>query len=524
MRPHIFFTILCLLGLSLLLVSCGEEKTTGPAGLNDTVFLTDTLIVRDTLRLNGGTGTRPKFVFLFIGDGMGLSHIALTEAYQASLAGDDIGFTPLSFSKFPVHGTVTTHAALYRTTESAGAASAMASGFKAPEEMLGFDVNRQQVSLFTDEAKALQKAVGIVSNMPLDHATPAGFYAHQQNRRHFYLIGLDLIASRFDFFAGGNFSDPDGVSIQTEVVLETPPQPLENLAIAAGYQVTRGRAALDGVTSTPLIALGPSVPYLMDRSFVDADRPTLMDLTAAAIRLLPRENGFFVLVESGRIDAASHANDARGVISEVQALDSAVQVALTFAAQFPSETLILVTSDHETGGLGISTTRMVHRPRLGLLRHQLVSNSILGDSLQALRLAMAQSPPEEIRAAYYAMLGRLTGLGQHPEMPIGLADSIMLDEGLDLGMREVLQLTPTQREFYGGDRDGLNHPMLLAALRTVGHRAGVGWSTVGHTPAHVPVYAFGAGQEYFAGRLDNTDFAWIMRDIFLGQDTALIGR
>lgn len=153
-----------------------------------------------------------KYVFLFIGDGMGNPHVNLTEAYNKSI-NNELGFEPLTMTKFPVHGQCYTHCKNRLITDSGAAGSAMACGEKANVGVISYwdDIPDEERPLSIAEiAKFNNFKVGIISTVSIDHATPACFYAESESRKKYYKIGKQLPKSDFDFFGGGGFKYPIG--------------------------------------------------------------------------------------------------------------------------------------------------------------------------------------------------------------------------------------------------------------------------------------------------------------------------
>ena len=220
------------------------------------------------------------------------------------------------------------------------------------------------------EKLAAQKGweIGIISSVNLNHATPAAFYAHQASRNNYYEIGLELIDSGFTYFAGGGFLKPTGS--------EGDQEDLYALAEAAGYTVAKTQAEAEAVTDGPVILIdehladGDAMAYELDRT---EDMWSLADYVEKGIEVLDNDTGFFMMCEGGKIDWACHANDAASTIHDTDALADAVQVAIDFAAEHPDETLILVTGDHETGGLTIGFAGTDYDTYLDLLQNQKIS-------------------------------------------------------------------------------------------------------------------------------------------------------
>jgi len=294
-----------------------------------------------------GTETlRPKYVFLFIGDGMGLAHVTATENYMAAKQNFRNG-TNLSFTQFPVFGFVTTYSANTLVTCSSAAATALGTGHKTNNGMLGVAPDGTPLQALTYPLHTAGYKIGVATSVSIDHATPAGFYASDTSRNNYYAIASQAAATGFDFFAGSGFLRP---TTQQPTVLEQ----LET----AGYRIVRGQEGAAQVTAnsgkTVLIQTdgkpAASLPYAFDR---DADDLTLAQITQAAINVLENKKGFFAMIEGGKIDWAAHDNDGARVIYEVIDFSDAIQIAVDFYRKHPNETLIVVTADHETGGMAI---------------------------------------------------------------------------------------------------------------------------------------------------------------------------
>ncbi|HBG54255.1 MAG TPA: alkaline phosphatase [Rikenellaceae bacterium] len=288
-----------------------------------------------------------KYVFYFIGDGMGLAQVALAEAWLADSA-DEIGFEKLSFTDFPVMGTATTFSVNNYITCSSAAGTALATGHKTANGMLGVTTDSLDLEAITYKIKKAGYRVGVSSTVTLDHATPGAFYANAASRSDYYDIAVQLPQTGFDFFGGGGFVQPEGKNKDQVSVL--------SLIEEAGYQIVYGIENFDAsagakkmilLQDKELDCMG-ALPYAIDRKEGDMTHASII---TAAIDFLENEKGFFLMSESGRIDWACHSNDGKTSILETLDLSDAVQVALEFAQKHPEETLIVVTADHETGGL-----------------------------------------------------------------------------------------------------------------------------------------------------------------------------
>lgn len=290
-----------------------------------------------------------KYVFYFIGDGMGLAQVSLTEAWLADKDGR-IGSEPLSFSQFPVLGTATTYSASNIITCSSAAGTALATGQKTTNNMLGMSPDTLPLQAITYKIKEAGFKVGVTSTVTLDHATPAAFYANAPSRSNYYDIALQLPQTGFDFFGGGGFIQPEGKDKDQPSVIP--------LIEEAGYTIAYGMEDFETLRQAEKMILLQekdrnyleAVPFAIDR---DEGDMTQADILQAAIAFLDNDKGFFLMSEGGRIDWACHANDGLTTILETIDFDLAVQIAVAFAEKHPEETLIVVTADHETGGLSL---------------------------------------------------------------------------------------------------------------------------------------------------------------------------
>ena len=193
----------------------------------------------------------------------------------------------------------------------------------------------------------------------MDHATPAAFYAKQPSRNDYYEIAVQgITGDTVDYLAGGGFKKPTGADA------ENPQTDIMDLAVENGWNIptTNDEIRSLNAESGRVLAINPvlqdskAIHYEIDRERLAAegeDVLSLADFVQAGINVLDNENGFFMMCEGGKIDWAGHANDAATSIHETLALSDAVQVAIDFAAEHPDETLIIMTADHETGGMTI---------------------------------------------------------------------------------------------------------------------------------------------------------------------------
>ncbi len=454
------------------------------------------LLLSFLLLVLSGYAQQAKYVFYFIGDGMGVNQVQGTELYRGELEGK-IGITPIWFTQFPYATTATTFSATNGVTDSAAAGTALATGNKTQNGTIGMKQDLQtEVSSVAVWAKNKGCRVGVTTSVSVDHATPAAFYAHDPSRGSYYKIGTDLYKAGFDFYAGSDFIDPhnkdnkDGNS-----------ENLYTMAEKNGYTIARGyKDYLKKCKKADKMILFQSekasekdrtaIPYAIDRT---KDDLTLADITRSAINFLSKDlsKGFFLMVEGGKIDWACHSNDAATAFHEVADMDEAVKVAYEFYSQHPDETLIVVTADHETGGFVLGTG--AYKLNLQVLKNQKVSESGFTRILNELRKKYNNNVSwEKVQQAL--------------KENFGFWDKVKLNE------KQEERLLAKYNDTFKGKEAKLekseyaqDEPLAAEAKRIIDEIALVGWTSGGHSAGYVPVFAIGAGADLFQGRIDNTE-------------------
>lgn len=434
---------------------------------------------------------KAKYVFYFIGDGMGVNQVNGTEMYLAEKEGR-IGLKPLNFTQFPVVNVATTYSRYNSVTCSAAAGTALATGSKTKNGTIGMDsLHKAPLYSVAVKAKNAGKKVGITTSVSVDHATPAAFYAHQPNRSMYYEIGTDLPKAGFDFYAGAGFLRPDNKKDSTAMNLF-------ELYDREGYTLIRGMEeyANQAGEAAKIIFIQQegsdqeSLPYAIDRKEGDL---TLAQITENAIQFLTRnnDNGFFLMVEGGKIDWACHGNDAATVFTEVVDMSEAVQKALDFYNQHPDETLIVITADHETGGIVLGTGK--YALNLQALQYQKLSKEELTKAIQDLGKAKGNKISwEDVKNLLSEKLG--------------FWKEVQLSEEQEARLKKAYASTfssknaKMEKNLYAE-----NSQLASEAIRILDAVAMVGWTSGGHSAGVVPVYAIGAGSQLFSGKLDNTD-------------------
>ena len=282
---------------------------------------------------------------------MGLTQINSAEIYLGSTS-IKASSEPakLNFSQFSAQGMSTTYAADSFIPDSASAGTALSTGHKTNDGVINMDPAKQvKYKSIAEMAKEKGMKVGIVSSVSIDQATPAVFYAHQPSRNNYYEIGLELANSNFNYFGGGGFLSPKGKDGKQLDVLE--------LAQTNGYKIANTQESIKKLNaqSGKVIAISPVLDSSKALTF-EVNRKgdlSLADFTRKGIEVLDQEKGFSMMVEGGKIDWSGHANDAAATIKDTLAFQDAVDEAIQFYNKHPKDTAIIVTADHETGGMTI---------------------------------------------------------------------------------------------------------------------------------------------------------------------------
>ncbi|WP_419788377.1 alkaline phosphatase [Pseudodesulfovibrio sp.] len=432
-----------------------------------------------------------KYVFLFIGDGMGLPQRAACAAYTGK---------KLTMDSMPAQGITTTYANDRFITGSAAAATALSSGMKTNINYIGVDPHFKPVKTVAEMAKEQGKKVGIVSSVSIDHATPAAFYAHVKTRKMYHEIDHALANSDFDFFAGGGLKDPTGKKSKA---------PLGDAVQKArhnGYKVVTNKKEFmalkpgDGkiLAWNEKLPDGKALPYVMD---MDTNDITLPEFTSKAIEMLNNDKGFFLMVEGGKIDWACHANDAAASIRNTMAFDDSIKQALAFYEKHPNDTLIVVTGDHECGGLTLGFAGTKYDSYYNILNGQKVSFQKFTD--ETLKDFKAKGGTfEDMKPIITAEFG-LKFQGDPKADHLVLADYEVKD------LQNAFNRSMTGDKVKGSDYllYGEYDPLSVTITHLLNAKAGLGWTSYKHTGVPVSTSAIGVDSALFNGSYDNTDVA-----------------
>jgi alkaline phosphatase len=480
------------------------------------------------------TAPKAKYIFLFIGDGMGVAQRNAAELYLAAMSKDKNRpeTTHLVMNSFPAQGMTTTYDLSSIITDSASAGTALASGHKTISGTINMDPNfKEKYTTIAEIAKQEGWKIGIVSTVSLDHATPASFYAHQASRKNYYDIAVELAKSNFDYFAGGGFLQPTGSKGSYLSIFD--------IAKNMGYTYVNSRAAFDKLAAgagktlviNPNLEDEQSMNYAMD---AQKGEISLADLTQKGIELLDNPTGFFMMVEGGKIDWSCHANDAAASIKDTLAFDDSIAKAVEFYKAHPDETLILVTGDHETGGLTIGFAGTGYSNYISNIQYQTSSyiafnqqiaeykkthdaksakfedmipviqqnfglSIVADDAYQALKDAVAKGAKTDAsdadkKAAKEASAQLL--------MTVSPAERGVIESAFQASMMSAEERAKISGVdlLYGG-----YEPLSVKLTTILNNKSGLGWTTYSHTGVPVMTSAIGVGAETFNGYYDNTD-------------------
>lgn len=460
-----------------------------------------------------GKGT-PKYVFVFIGDGMSYPQIQSAAYYTGKDAAgivdvvkksenpsDSPEMKALSFYQFPVAGSASTYDATSFAPDSASTATSIFTGYKTHSSSINVDITKKiKYRTIAEQLRDQKKyKIGVISTVNLNHATPAATYAHQASRKSNYPIGQELVSSNFEYFAGGALMDPQDKNKDKTSIYD--------LAKNAGYKVCfdqKSAAALKNGDKAFVIAetLADS-----DSMSYDNDRKegewALRDYVRKGIEVLDNKTGFFMMVEGGKVDWACHANDARSSIADTLALSEAVEEAISFYNKHPKETLILVTADHETGGLTIGYAGTDY--------------NLFFRTLDSQKISYAKFDSDYV-SAYKKNGTSFEAVMKDVEKLFGLkmpgANGSNKNGGLVLTDYELSRIKTAYEKTIKNDNNrsqmeydiyGTYEPLTITITHILNAKSGLGWTSNSHTGLPVPVFALGAGQEEFKGFYDNTE-------------------
>lgn len=443
-------------------------------------FLFSLLLFGALLLPGNAPAGQARNIILMIGDGMGPSQFGAAWLYSNRILNRELGMVEVMKDGRTAYLVNDTADAI--VTESAAAATQMACGVKVPASAVGMGSDGETpCTTILEWARARGKVTGLVTTSGITDATPAAFAAHVAHRSDEASVAVQQLRLGVEVLMGGRRqfflpeTSPGGRRKDDRNLLEE--------ARAAGYAVVGTADELKAVQSAKILGL-----FHMGNMSFEIDRrktrePSLAEMTGKALQVLSQgPKGFFVMIEGGRIDHAAHRNDAAATIKDTLAFDDAVGVALDFARRNP-DTLLIITADHETGGMA-------------LIGHSGENGEYLGIDLKAI---------EKITLSFDPLIDML---GRNPS-PEKVKQVLKQFLAIELSDDEARAVTGDQSRKPGRANDGYVTAHSLAfALRP---HLRVGWAGQTHTAS--PLFAFGTGpsSERIRGFLHNTELFTIMR-------------
>jgi alkaline phosphatase len=421
----------------------------------------------------------PRNLVLMIGDGMGPAQVKAYRLYADDPATEII--EPLPMDSLLVGAVATDSIVLdcppdqpdqcvrdpFGITDSASSATAYATGRDTVVERLSMDLEGQSMPTLLEAARRHGKTTGLVVTSEITHATPAAFASHVMHRDHHDEIADQFFDSQWSGLPMSEVMMGGGLEH-----LQRPDRDLVAQFREAGYQVALDRQQLLAMDGDRLLGLfaAEGLPRAWDRA---ETVPSLAEMTRVALDTLNRNpQGFFLLVEGSQVDWAAHRNSVPGVISEMADFVSAIRVVLDFARD-RADTLVVITADHETGGMSLGRDDIYH-----------------------------WNP------------GPLHGVRHTPKKMT--ADFLASDRPLStfVAANVAFELTEVEKwELDAVDRE--EDPARQAISALFNRRTLTGWTTGGHTGLDAPLYVHGPGRERFGGVMLNEVLGRTLWDVFL---------
>jgi alkaline phosphatase len=419
---------------------------------------------------------KPKNIIMVIADGMGPAYTTSYRYFNDDPATELIEET--IFDRLVI-GTTSTYPARISglVTDSAAAATALASGVKTYNGAIGLDLNKKSVETVLEFAKKQGKKTGIVVTSQINHATPAAYLAHNESRNNYHAIANSYIDNgiKADVYFGGGW----------QYFLRADRNLIDEFK-ASGFQyIDNYNLLADLNVDKAVIGLFANIglPGALD----DNDPHRLSTMTKAAIKQLENDQGYFMLIEASQIDWAGHANDIVAAMAEMTDLAKTMEYLEKYSHQHP-DTLVILTADHSTGGLTVG------------------ANGKYEWNPEILRL-MKQSPK-----AIATLLEKSKITQQHVSELLNFTVTESEVKQIKQAKMYAIEQLASYNQLDDDDKLKRKKPstgniIASAITKLIDLRTNTGWTSGGHTAIDVPVHALGKNSEMFAGKLDNTDIA-----------------
>lgn len=424
-----------------------------------------------------------KYIFYYIGDGMGMGPVMAAQTYNRMVLEND---TPLTMMQMPVAGWCQTYSASRPVTDSAAAGTALSTGTKTKNSMLGMAPDTTSVTSIARILKDEGYGIGVVTSVAPDDATPGAFYAHVPNRAMYYEIGCQMAESGYEFVAGAGLRgvrDKDG----------KPTDLLQRFADNK-VQIVYGPSQIKDINSEKVLLLNNqgtpewNIGYTIDSI---AGSLTLPQIAQTCLNHLEKQSPdkFFMMVEGGNIDHALHGNDGGTAIKEILNFDEALAIAFNFYRQHPDETLIVVTADHDTGGMAINNAKSANP--LTYVSYQKVSKEEFSNYCKGLLKSRRVYTWNDMKEYLTENLGFFS------HIPVSAEQEENLKQKFDQTFK--LRNSEDQKTLYANF-----NAFAVEVFRLLNDAAGLAFTTTSHSGNPVPVFAVGAGSDRFKGFNNNT--------------------
>jgi len=448
--------------ITLALSACTATENTQLTSVNN---------VHATNSLNS-----PKNIIMVVGDGMGPAY---TTAYR--YFSDNPETKIIEETVFDRHlvGMASTYPARISgfVTDSAAAATALATGVKSYNGAIGVDVNKNPVESVLEWAKKQGKKTGIAVTSQVNHATPASYLTHNENRRNYNAIADSYIDDgiNVDVILGGGWQ----YFIRED-------RNLVNEFSSAGFHYIDTPQALNTLPQDkPVLGLfsDDGLPWALD----DSSKYRLSTMTKAATKQLENDEGYFLLVEASQVDWAGHSNDIAAAMTEMKDLAKTIEYLEQYVKSNP-DTLVVLTADHSTGGFTIAADgKYEWNPEV---------------------LRTMSRSPQKIAEQLTTTDITIKATSEQLNFEVTQAEVMLLQQAKYQASEQLVK-------FYALDesaqqqkiKPSIETTLYIAIKKLIDKRTNSGWTSSGHTAVDVPVFAFGKNSEMFSGKIDNTDIA-----------------
>ncbi|CAK8723918.1 Alkaline phosphatase [Candidatus Electrothrix aarhusensis] len=495
-------------------------------------------------------GSKVKNVIMVIGDGMGPQQLGLLLTYAKQAPHSVIKNRTTAFDRMMQEGAVMglsmTHAANVLVTGSAASGTQLASGTAAGLKMIGSDKDGNPTVTILEQAEKLGKSTGLISDTMITHATPAAFAAHQPYRSLENAIAVDMLNSGADVMLSGGLNNwipqeanDSNSAVHNELIqitdgavkITSKRKDSRNLLLEAkkkGYtlaftkeQMTKANGNVLGLFASS--GMDNGIKATRTKNAAQRTMPTLKEMTAKGIELLAKnEKGFFLMIEAGQIDWASHGNDTGTLLHELLKLNETLEYVLDWAAD-RDDTLLVVTADHETGGFGFSYSandlpEPVDLPGK-LFKERKYQPGLNFGNPEVLDRLYKQA------LSYGEIFGQFDKLPQKEQTPAKLAELVRRNTAFQITEKQAARILETEENpyyvqghkklglktvpkidvnaaFFVPNKNGARQNLLAIEVAT---QQQVVWATGTHTATPVLVFAKGPGKDAFGQVMHHTE-------------------